>query len=220
MAVSDPSGDSGGAQSDQFEFVWCPEMNTLPQFFVPSRQNYLPSPIAESQARLKVQAKAAVSQQSSDQLRFAKMQAEYDQIKLDQQALRTLGYYQGDVDGKAGNATMSAISAFRAAHNLTPGTTLDAASRQMIRDGKVTSKAAASPRVAEPATTRTLKDDQQALADLGFYQGKVDGLTGPQTRRAIRQFKSKYRFNSGGDTLDASAQRRLAQEHEALAKQS
>ncbi len=39
------------------------------------------------------------------------------------------------------------------------------------------------------------KQIQQALKDLRFYNGKVDGETGPLTRRAIKNFQSFYGYS-------------------------
>jgi murein L,D-transpeptidase YcbB/YkuD len=37
----------------------------------------------------------------------------------------------------------------------------------------------------------TNKDIQIALQNAGFYQGEIDGVIGPKTRRAIREFQAE-----------------------------
>ena len=48
---------------------------------------------------------------------------------------------------------------------------------------------------------------QQALQDSGYYSGKVDGIFGSQTERAVRSFQSDYGLTvdgiAGKDTLGA-----------------
>lgn len=143
------------------------------------------------------------------------------QILADQKALKNLGYYKGDADGQSGPATEAAILKFRRANGLGEGLTLDARSRQTLearaiaaRYGapssnfttasttlRATPTTSAKP-AAQPASLRT---DQQALADLGFYKGEVDGLSGPGTRAAIRNFKQKYGLAPVNATLDGNA---------------
>jgi GH24 family phage-related lysozyme (muramidase) len=43
----------------------------------------------------------------------------------------------------------------------------------------------------EELRTASVRQYQQWLLDLGFYHGKVDGLTGPQTTQAVRAFQAK-----------------------------
>lgn len=44
---------------------------------------------------------------------------------------------------------------------------------------------------------------QSLLADLGFETGKVDGILGPKTRRAINQFQSKTGLSRNGEVSEA-----------------
>lgn len=51
----------------------------------------------------------------------------------------------------------------------------------------------------QPMDTVTLtKTIQQNLKTLGFYPGKVDGITGPMTKRAIEQFQDIHGFAVDG----------------------
>jgi len=53
---------------------------------------------------------------------------------------------------------------------------------------------------ARSAQLDTLRDVQSALAALGFYPGKIDGLPGPRTRSAVASYQ-----RSRGLTVDAVA---------------
>jgi hypothetical protein len=44
----------------------------------------------------------------------------------------------------------------------------------------------------------TIKQQQLLLSFLGYYNGKIDGITGPQTQDAIRKFQSCYGLVSDG----------------------
>lgn len=60
--------------------------------------------------------------------------------------------------------------------------------------------AAAPAAVGDPAVKRV----QGVLKDLGFYDGTVDGLTGPNTRSAVEAYQRKVGLNATGainDTL-------------------
>lgn len=52
-----------------------------------------------------------------------------------------------------------------------------------------------APRAAAPAPAKsaglkpTTREIQQALKNAGFYQGKIDGKTGPMTREAVQEFQ-------------------------------
>jgi peptidoglycan hydrolase-like protein with peptidoglycan-binding domain len=59
--------------------------------------------------------------------------------------------------------------------------------------------------VAAPAADPTITAVQRILADLKFYDGKIDGLPGPATGRAIARYRSKVGLAAGtgidGDLL-------------------
>lgn len=157
----------------------------------------------EAQARAEAQQRKTAARQADE----ARRSAASAQVRTDQQLLKDLGYYRGRVDGRVGPATTTAISQFRVANNLGAGTTLDVSSRQVIASDTAVRKMS-----AEPSTSRgTLRKDQQALADLGYYKGPVDGIPGPLTRSAIREFKAAHGFDPTSHSLDDATRTRLAE---------
>lgn len=57
----------------------------------------------------------------------------------------------------------------------------------------------------EPAASQTsvvekpsVQDIQQALKNAGLYEGKIDGISGPMTREAIKSFQSQNSLKSDG----------------------
>jgi uncharacterized protein YcbK (DUF882 family) len=43
-----------------------------------------------------------------------------------------------------------------------------------------------------------VKQQQLLLSFLGYYTGKIDGITGPQTQTAIRKFQTTYNLSADG----------------------
>lgn len=62
--------------------------------------------------------------------------------------------------------------------------------------------------IAPQAGDKHLRSVQQVLNDLGLYQGPVDGLTGPQTRTAIENYRRIVGLSSGSD-VDGALLRQL-----------
>src|SRR3954452_22610999 len=56
-------------------------------------------------------------------------------------------------------------------------------------------------------SSATVRDAQQALKDKGFDPGPVDGLNGPKTRQAVKEFQTKQSITADGKlgpkTLDS-----------------
>ena len=56
--------------------------------------------------------------------------------------------------------------------------------------------------IVEGSTKKVLLETQSRLKDLGFYENKVDGITGPATRSAIKTFQYKNGLDVTGTTDD------------------
>ncbi len=94
-----------------------------------------------------------------------------------QLALRALGYYEGEITGVYDEATTAAVAAFQTAVGL-PATgqfdeATDAALRQLLGDGSA-------------AINASVVQLQQALTELGFYAGPIDGRYSAATIEAVR----------------------------------
>lgn len=113
----------------------------------------------------------------------------------------------------------------RTADNTTTGSTTDSTGYNSARNER-TNKAAAAPNLPQPSSTAsnsagirsqqnngdtaavsasaegssdgTIRSAQQALSDLGFDPGPVDGLMGPKTAAAIRKFQGSNGLRSTG----------------------
>jgi peptidoglycan hydrolase-like protein with peptidoglycan-binding domain len=100
-------------------------------------------------------------------------------VKELQNTLATLEYYTGSVDGVYGPETTQAVEAFQK----------DAG---IAVDGKYGPETHTALEKAYIETSNAWEDHkaitelQQAMSDLGYYEGAVDGLYGPETVAGIK----------------------------------
>jgi len=139
-----------------------------------------------------------------------------DAIAAAQRKLKTLGYYQGGVDGQNGSQTAAAIRRYQIAEDLrvtgelTPQTT----ERLGIAAPKAGKPAATpapeyvsiagifkgGPYIQMPTETQieTLRSAQRNLKLLGYYTGPVDGRPGPALVSAIKAWQKSAGFRQSG----------------------
>lgn len=107
-----------------------------------------------------------------------------------QKLLKLYGYPIGNVDGKIGPATRAAIVQFQRNNDLEETRFVDKATWEklhmfdgcgLVVNGSVDAKAV-----------------QQALANAGFKVGKVDGVMGPQTKKALVEFQKSNGLRGDG----------------------
>jgi peptidoglycan hydrolase-like protein with peptidoglycan-binding domain len=121
-----------------------------------------------------------------------------------QEELHLHGYRPGRVDGIAGRQTRSAISAYQRDAGL-PVT--GNASKELLDHLKfVLPKVYAKPAPSGPSQ-ELVRDVQRRLSVRGYYLIDVDGLMGPATRDAVRQFQT----DAGLPVTGAVDQRLLAE---------
>jgi len=118
---------------------------------------------------------------------------ESDEMKI-QRALKSLGYYRGPIDGAINSfETRTAIKEFNRAYEIGDSAYMSPQERDaLIYLGTLLKMDRALIAQGTDRRSKT-KRIQAALKVLGHYPGKVDGATGPMTRRAI----SSYRQASG-----------------------
>jgi peptidoglycan hydrolase-like protein with peptidoglycan-binding domain len=135
------------------------------------------------------------------------------EIQEVQQALRDSGQYKGPVDGIPGNGTAAALERFQRDHGLTtdglsketrfelglkpaPAAHAEAMAHERPSAGTDTkrpapdSAARAESKDAEIANLDTdqIRELQQRLQKLGYYNGEVDGKFAASTRQALSRF--------------------------------
>ena len=97
-----------------------------------------------------------------------------------QQALKALGYYEGDITGVYDEATTAAVAALQRDLGLPDTGQYDEATDTALRERLGVRIEAFGTSVAQL---------QQALTDLGFYSGPIDGRYSAATIEAVRAFQ-------------------------------
>lgn len=113
-----------------------------------------------------------------------------------QEELKAHGYHVGPIDGALGSKTKGAIRQYQR----DAGLPVDGIATKELLDHlkfalpKVYARTANAPsegadKAKPPAPDRYVRDLQQELRLRGYYLGPIDGLDGPRTRSAIRQYQ-------------------------------
>lgn len=131
-----------------------------------------------------------------------------------QERLQQEGYYEGEIDGIYGPMTREALRRYQQSQDLQATGTLDRetsramgidASGEVQRVRGVTGEDASSRSQRADASIRLA---QQALSQAGYETGPADGVMGPNTERAIRDYQRANDLRVTGD-LDAQTRRSL-----------
>ena len=121
-----------------------------------------------------------------------------DYTKALQKSLRDAGYYDGEVDGVYGPATVDAVEALQKAHGLPVTGTVDKATADALA-ADLAAKGGATA-VEEVASTSAV---QQTLKLAGFWDGPVDGKWTPELTDALKEFQTELGVKPTG-TVDAA----------------
>ena len=135
--------------------------------------------------------------------------SEGDAVRALQKRLKTLGYLKESADGSYGEKTKAAVLAFQTNNGLKAtgiaGTdTLDAIySQDALKAGQSASNASGTLRVGDEGSAVT--DLQKKLHELGYYDGKINGIYSSLVSEAVKAFQSNNGLKADGvagpDTL-------------------
>jgi peptidoglycan hydrolase-like protein with peptidoglycan-binding domain len=122
---------------------------------------------------------------------------ETDEMKI-QRALKSLGFYRGPIDGQINSyPTRTAIKELNRAYEIGDTAYMSPQERDaLIYLGTLLQMDQALSSQGNDRRSRT-KRIQAALKVLGFYTGKIDGSSGPMTRRAIADYRQANGLASG-----------------------
>jgi peptidoglycan hydrolase-like protein with peptidoglycan-binding domain len=173
-----------------------------PEFDAPSEFE-APPPAAQSKAPAQPAGMASVS---TDLPPLPAETAESQLVvRAVQRELAARGYDVGAVDGNLSDKTRAAISTFQSSEGLTvTGLPSDDLLRQILLGDSVApaeatgSVTAPDSIAASAAEHETVKSVQQALAELGYAPGPVDGDWGENTARAISAFQRDRNLPQSG----------------------
>jgi len=115
-----------------------------------------------------------------------------DGVRKLQQALKNKGYYAGSVDGSYGNGTTAAVAGFQQRNNLNVDGVAGPATQRLLFDaGSANASYSTLRETDEGSAVRNL---QYTLYELGYFDGKVNGIYGATTTDAVRAFQQANRI--------------------------
>ena len=127
-----------------------------------------------------------------------------DEVTRLQQRLKELGYYNGEVDGQYGPGTAEAVRVFQDQHGLdSDGIAGEATRARLYAQDAQTCVPTATP-TATPSLLKkgdasdAVREMQQRLKDLGYYDGEVDGDFGGGTEEAVRLYQRQNGLDVDG----------------------
>lgn len=138
---------------------------------------------------------------------YAKLRygASGDGVTNMQTALKAQGYYTGDVDGKFGQGTLTAVQAFQTAKGLkVDGIAGDATLTALygkaapVTDPGIGKLPKSANTLYYTCTGTRVESLQKALKKLGYYAGDIDGVFGESTLKAVRAFQSAHGMHVDG----------------------
>ena len=123
-----------------------------------------------------------------------------------QVVLKSYGYYEGKIDGIFGNVSKQALISLQKSNNIGadgkigPQTCTLFLNKQNIVKKNITTTKNISKEIRDPDNTysQEIYDAQIILKNLGLYLSTIDGINGPGTKRAVREFQTKAGLVSDG----------------------
>ena len=115
--------------------------------------------------------------------------------------LKSYGYYDGKIDGQFGSGSKKALVLFQGANNLSPDGVLGQKTCKLLLNKKnIVSNNQKDDEIVnvEDSYSQEIYDAQVKLKNLGLYTSTLDGINGPGTKRAIKQFQEKAGLNIDG----------------------
>ncbi len=121
-------------------------------------------------------------------------------VKSLQSALIAAGItVRGGADGVFGTATQAAVKAFQSSQGLSQSGKVDEQTASAISSGATASGSSALTGLKAGALGNTVKSLQQALIDAGItVRGGADGIFGPATANALKEFQTSQGLEATG----------------------
>ena len=123
-----------------------------------------------------------------------------------QVVLKSYGYYEGKIDGIFGKVSQKALTSLQKSNNLDadgkigPQTCSLLLNKQdIVKKNILTTTNVANKNTNSNNTySQEIYDAQIILKDLGLYASSIDGINGPGTKKAVREFQTKAGLVSDG----------------------
>jgi peptidoglycan hydrolase-like protein with peptidoglycan-binding domain len=154
------------------------------------------------------------------QAQSGRAQADRQAIAHVQSELQQVGLYNGPIDGAWGPESRSAMANFQQSKGLPPSGQPDQPSLNALASAAASGATAATnaypppnapppPPASASRPIPSIAQVQQELQQLGYYQGRVDGRWGRQTRAAMATFQRSQGLPATGQG-DMRSMNRLA----------
>ena len=120
--------------------------------------------------------------------------------------LKSYGYYDGKIDGKFGNQSKNALISLQKLNNLEPDGKIGPKTcslllnkQKIVKNNNLSlTSNSIQARNLDNTYSQDIYDAQVILKNLGLYLSTVDGLNGPGTKRAVKEFQIKAGLISDG----------------------
>ena len=118
--------------------------------------------------------------------------------------LKSYNYYEGKIDGDIGPVSETALKAFQSKNDLVvdgilgPNTCLHLLNRNNIVSNTSEKNDTGISINNVNNYSLEVEENQQILKSLGLYTGVIDGINGPSTKSAVKEFQSKSGLVSDG----------------------
>lgn len=116
-------------------------------------------------------------------------------LRESQQQLKSLGYYDGAVDGLWGPETQAAVERYQRERGLSATGRIDSPTRASLRETTAGRAGTTAATARDPQAPVTLTNEadirtvQNRLAQLDFYQGEPSGVWNSETQTAMEDFQ-------------------------------
>jgi len=123
-----------------------------------------------------------------------------------QLVLKSYGYYEGNIDGLFGSISKNALIQFQTQNNIVADGIIGSQTcNLLLNKSEIIKKVNSNISIEISDTSKTendysqeIYDAQLKLKELGLYTSTVDGINGPVTKRALKNFQSKSGLSPDG----------------------
>jgi peptidoglycan hydrolase-like protein with peptidoglycan-binding domain len=140
---------------------------------------------------------ATLQAMKTSEARAAPAALDTTNVRALQNRLHQLGFYGGPADGVWGSTTQSALERFQKSRGLEVTGTLNRVTANAL--GVESMPAAQQANLGQPLDPAVARNIQHRLGQLGFYNGRADGVMGPATKQALEHFQETRALAVTGD---------------------